>query len=260
KIIPTTWSAGGAGIFGNIGEGINYRLYAVRSLQSIRPLGFSSGSGNGNGGQSGQFTGSEGIRDGRLQENKAIAEDFAATGRLEFTQLFPGLQLGFSFFTGETTQNIIDEGGLVLLLEADMKYRWQWFEMNASIANIDVEDAAAMNAHCTAMNAITAGTCSADVPDNIFGWNVQAGVHLPQLIGMDTTHDFIPFVLYEKIRPQDSMPSGTAPTHSNNFDVVTVGAAYYPIPEVALKTDFQHFMSRDGKSHDQFNMGLAFMY
>ncbi len=260
KIIPTTWSAGGAGIFGSPVDGVNYRLYAVRSVQSLRPIGFSSGSGNGSGGQSGQFTASSGIRSGRLQENKAIAEDWAATGRLELTKLLPGLQLGFSFYTGNTTHDIIEEGGFILLLEGDMKYRWNWFEMNASIANIDIDDAGAINAACTAFNAVTAGTCSADVGDNIFGWNAQVGIHVPQLLGMNTSHDFIPFFLYEHIRPQDSVPSGTAPTRGVNEKVITAGVSYMPIPSVAIKADWQHFMFDNNKSKDQGNIGIAYMY
>ncbi|MFQ5449989.1 MAG: hypothetical protein ACE5E9_05135 [Nitrospinaceae bacterium] len=260
KIIPTTWNGSGVGIFGTPFEGVNYRIYAVNSVQSIRPLGFGSGDGVGGGGQSGQFRAKDGIRKGRLQPNVAIAEDFAAVGRLELTSLYPGLQLGFSFYTGETTQNIINEGGRILLLEGDVKYRLRWFEMNATIVNIDVDDAAAINTYCTAVNVVTAGTCSADVPDNIFGWNIQAGVHIPQLLGLNTTQDLVPFFLFERIRPQDSLPSGTAPSHKSNFNVFTMGISYMPIAEVALKADYQHFKTGDSKSHDQFNMGIAYMY
>ena len=268
KIIPTTWSGAGAGIFGTPVEGVNYRLYAVNSVQSVRPAGFSTGGGSGgSGGEGGRFRSSSGIRSGRQQINELIAEDFSATGRLELTKLFPGLQLGFSFYTGNTTHDLLpgDEGGRILLLEADMKYRLQWFEMNSTIANIDVNDAAALNAFCTTQNAITAGTCSTDIPDNIFGWNVQAGIHLPQLLGMNTSHDLIPWFMFEDIRPQDSVPSGTAATSGTNFDVYTFGLTYLPIPEVAIKADFQHFVfdrasGSSGRSKDQFNMAIAYMY
>jgi len=269
KIIPTTWNAGGAGIFGTPMEGVNYRVFAVNSLQSIRPSGFSTGAGvSGNGGQSGRFKSSSGIRIGRAQPNELVAEDFAATGRLELTQLYPGLQLGFSFFVGNTTQGLISEGGRVLLTEADMKYRKNWFDMNASIVNIDVNDAAALNAYCATQNAITAGTCSTDTGDNIFGWNVQAGVHLPQLLGLNTSQDLISWFQFEHIRPQDSVPSGTAPTAGVNFDVYQVGLTYRPIFNVAVKMDWQHRRfsnpnfapTKVGQASDTINLGVAFMY
>ena len=49
RIIPTSWNGTGGGFFGTFGNflgGMNYRIYAVNSLQSIRAAGFSSGSGN----------------------------------------------------------------------------------------------------------------------------------------------------------------------------------------------------------------------
>ena len=267
KIIPTTWSGAGAGIFGTPFEGVNYRLYAVNSVQSVRQAGFGTGGGSGgSGGQGGQFKSSSGIRSGRQQINELIAEDFAAVGRVEFTKLFPGLQLGFSFYGGNTTHDLLpnDEGGFILLLEGDVKYRLQWFEMNASIANIDVNDANAINAFC----ASAAGDCTSDVADNIFGWNIQAGVHVPQLLGMHTSQDLVPWFMFEHIRPQDTVPSSTAQTPGVNFDVYTFGVAYLPIPEVAIKADFQHFIfenanfaaGKNGRSKDQFNLGVAYMY
>jgi len=265
KIIPTTFSAAGAGIFGTPMEGVNYRIFAVQSLQSIRPTGFGTGAGpGGNGGNAGQFKSSTGIRSGRLLINETIAEDFAGVGRLELTQLFPGLQLGFSIYAGNTTHDIISEGGFILLLEGDMKYRLRWFEMNASVANINVSDAAALNAFC----ASASGDCTSDVGDNIFGWNVQAGIHVPQLLGINTSHDLVTWFMFERVRPQDSVPSGTSPTAGVNFNSYAAGVAYYPIPEVAIKVDWQHrvFQNPDfavgklGRAADSVNLGIGLMY
>ena len=256
KVIPTTWSGAGAGVFGTLMEGLSYRFYVVNSVQSLREDGFDDGSGNGGGGASGQFKGSSGIRSGRLQINKAIAEDWAFTGRLEYSKLLPGLQLGFSFYVGDTTHGLIDEGGRTTLLEADVRYRWKWFEMNSTVVNIDINDATEINAFC----ASAAGDCSADVAENVFGWNIQAGVHLLQLLGKSTTQDLVPYLLYENVRPQDKMPTGTPTDHANNFELITAGLSYMPIESVALKTDWQHFMHDDGTSKDQINVGVAYMY
>lgn len=269
KIIPTTWSGAGAGFFGTPVEGINYRVYFVNSVQSIRPAGFGTGAGpGGNGGDGGRFTGSSGIRSGRQQINELTAEDFSAVGRMELTKLFPGLQLGFSFYAGNTTHDLISEGGFILLLETDMKYRLNWFEMNASVANIDVSDAAAINAYCATQNGITAGTCTADIGDNIFGWNVQAGIHVPQLLGMNTAHDVVTWFMFERIRPQDSVPTGTTPTAGVNFDVYQAGVAYLPTPSVSVKLDWQHRRFQNpnfapgkiGLAADTVNLGVAWMY
>ena len=117
SVIPTTWGAGGAGFFGTLVDGLSYRLYVVNSLQSIRVSNFSSGAGDGGGGGSGRFRAKDGVRKGRVEINEAFAENFAVTGRLEYSKLYPGLQLGFSFYTGNTSKDLIGEGGRTTFLE-----------------------------------------------------------------------------------------------------------------------------------------------
>ncbi|MBI4383801.1 MAG: hypothetical protein HY579_07175 [Nitrospinae bacterium] len=258
KVIPTTWSGAGAGFFGTPVEGLNYRLYVVNSVQSVRKNGFSEGDGTGAGGASGRFRESDGIRQGRLQINKAIGEDVAVVGRLEYSKLYPGLQLGFSFYTGDTTHELISQGGRTTLVEGDVKYRWQWFEANSTIVNIDVGDAAALNAFNATQTTASSGTGT--VPDRIFGWNIQAGVHLPQLLKMNSTHDFVPFVLYEQFDLHKSVPAGFTRNPLRDTEVFTVGVSYMPIPSVALKLDYQDFEFGNNTSQDQINMGVAYMY
>jgi hypothetical protein len=272
KIIPTTWSSAGAGIFGTPTEGVNYRLYVVNSVKSVRVANFSTGGGSGgSGGEGGRFRASSGIRSGRQQINELVAEDFALTGRVELTKLFPGLQLGASFYTGNTTHNIIAEDGFMFLIEGDVKYRLNWFEMNASVANISIENAAEINAFCSSGNVLS--NCDGDIGSNIFGFNVQAGIHLPQLLGMRTQQDVVIWGMFEKIRPQDRVPSSTLGGTSRvrpgvNFNVYQAGVAYYPIPNVAIKADLQHrrfdnpnfAVGAVGKSATTANVGIAYEY
>jgi len=256
RMIPTTWTVAGAGIFGTPMDGVNYRVFAVGSLQSVEKTGASAGSGNGGGGSASSFS-NDGIRGGRHQINKAIAEDFSIFARVEFTKLFPGLQVGFSLVNGDTTHGIIAEDGNMTLIEADIKYRWKWFDMNASIVNTDINDAAAMNTFC----GTAAGGCSGGIASNNFGYNIQAGVHLPQLLGWKTTHDIVPHFMFERVRTQDEMPAGTAADLSKNRNAVyTYGVSYMPIPEVALKIDHTHTKTEDSKSTDLFSMAVAYMY
>lgn len=274
RIIPTSWNATGGGFFGTFGNflgGMNYRVYAVNSLQSIRPAGFGSGSGNGNGGNSGRFRASSGIRSGRLQPNQAIASDIAVTGRIEFSNLLPGFQLAGSFYTGQTTQGLIPEGGRTTILEGDIKYRYRWFDMNASLANIHINDAGALNSFAQAQNALVA-PASPVFPDiaknrfiasNILGYNVQFGIHWPQLLGKSTSHDVVTHFMYEFIDTQNEMPAGFAPQTGSRgeTDVYTAGITWFPsTPNVALKADYTHQVFQDGTSNSQVNFGMAYMF
>jgi hypothetical protein len=258
SIIPTTWNVSGAGFFGTPMDGVNYRVYVTNALQSIRPHDYSDG--HGAGGNKGFFRGKDGIRGGRLQPDEAIFEDIAVMGRLELTKLLPGLQAGFSFHTGNTTQNLISEGGFTALLEADIKYRYRWFDMNASIAHINVSDAGAINTYQNAQNALGDTSQSGDVASDIFGWNIQAGIHMPQLLNMSTSQDVIPFILYEFIDTQNKMPVGFAGNPANRKKITTLGISYLPVPVVAVKFDYQHISKGDGNREDQVNMGLAYMF
>lgn len=256
KVIPTTWGAGGVGIYGSLMEGLKYRLYLVNSVQSVKKDGADCGdSALGLGGACGLFRSSDGIRKGRRQLDHAIADDFAVTGRLEYSPPIPGLQLGFSFYTGNTTHDLISEGGRTTLLEGDTKFRWNWLEMNATIANIFINDAAAINTFNTAQ-----GTASGTVADNIFGFNIQGGVHLFQLLNFNTDHDLVPFILYENFDTQDSVPAGFARDSSKDTEVITAGFSYMPASNVALKLDYQSFNFANNTSKNKFNMALAYMY
>ncbi|MBT6718860.1 MAG: hypothetical protein HOB18_14660 [Nitrospina sp.] len=258
RMIPTTWNSGGVGLFGTPMEGVSYRLYAMNSLQSVSRDSTANGSGSGGSGGSGSSFSTNGIRGGRAQVNSRLANDWSVYARVELTKLFPGLQVGLSLVNGDTTQGIIEEGGNMTLLEADIKYRRAWFDMNASIINISVDDAMFMNNFCR--SAAGAG-CSDGIASNNFGFNVQAGVHLPQLMGWRTSHDIVPHFMFERVRTQDEMPAQTSPDKSKNRNgVYTFGVSYLPIPEVALKVDHTHIVLQDNTSTDTFNMAVAYMY
>jgi hypothetical protein len=265
RIVPTSWNGTGGGFFGTLGSflgGMNYRLYLVNSLRSIEngPLN-PSGScddGHGRGGDCGQFKGSSGLRSGRNDPDDLKVDDFAVTGRIEFSNLFPGFQLAGSFYTGNTTHGLIAQNGRTTLLEGDIKYRYKWFDMNASIANAHVNNATELNNF-----AIGQGNNSGFIASDIFGWNAQFGIHWPQLLGKSTSHDIVTHFMYEFIDTQNNMPAGFAPNNGSGgeTDVYTAGITWFPsTPNVALKADFTHQKYNDGTSRDDFNFGMAYMF
>jgi hypothetical protein len=258
RLIPTSWSAGGVGFFGTPMEGVNYRLYAMNSLQSITLDSTANGGGSGGNGGSGDQFSSNGIRGGRKQVNEAIAKDFSVFARVEFSKLYPGLQVGVSWVNGDTTHGIIAEGGNMNLLEADIKYRWKWFDMNASIVHTTVDNTLELNRFCA--NGV-GNDCGGGIAESNFGYNVQAGIHLPQLLGWKTTHDLIPHFMFERVRTQDKVNGETSIDRTKNRNgVYTFGLTYLPIPAVALKMDHTSTHTEDGKVDDQFNMAVAYMY
>jgi hypothetical protein len=262
RIIPTSWNGTGGGFFGTFGNflgGMNYRVYAVNSLRSIqKDLPTACDDGHGGGGDCGQFKAKDGVRSGRRFPDELKVTDMAVTGRFEFTNLFPGFQLGASFYTGDTTHGLIQQGGRTTIIEGDIKYRRKWFEMNASIANIHINNAAELNAFATAQ-----GNASGNIASNILGYNAQFGIHWPQLLGKSTSHDVVTHFMYEFIDTQNEMPTGATQQTGKDgeADVYTAGITWFPATtNVALKADYTHQVFQDGTSNNQVNFGMAYMF
>lgn len=254
RLIPTTWSMAGAGVLGTPVDGLNYRVYFVGSVQAITDS-TDAGSGNGSGGDASSFSGN-GIRGGRHQINNAIAEDFAVTGRLEFTKLLPGLQVGVSTYLGDTSQGKIDEGGFMALFEADIQYRKGWFEMNSTIVNTSISDTEELNSFCSGRS-----TCDGDIAENQFGFNIQGGIHIPQLLGKKTAHDLVAHYMFERVRTQDKNDSTYTINRNRNRNAVhNFGLVYYPNPKVSLKVDALFIHTEDHQTLQTFQMAVGYLY
>ena len=263
-IIPTSWNGGGVGIYGNNASmGVNYRLYLVNSVKSVKQSGASTGSGNGNGGCSLQFKDTSGIRSGRGELNYRCFDSLAVTGRAE-KMLAPGVDVAYSFYAGNTSHDLAKVDGFMFLNEADIQIRKGAFEVNSTIANISIADTAELNKF-----ASDEGTASGAIGERIFGWNVQAGVHLLQLAGQQTKHDLIAHVMYESLDTQADMDDTCAINcdvdNQAARDIVHFGLTYKPIPDVAIKIDHKilEYAYADGVKDNQdktTNLGIAYMY
>ena len=258
-LLPTTWQQGGAGVFGSLGDGWQYRAYVVNAVSSLDPADGSKTDGR-------KFDDTKFIRSGRAQLYSVDAHDWALTGRVE--KKGEGTQFGLSFYTGDSTQGHIKEDGNLTILEGDFQVRRGALETKFAIMKGWVEDTSAINTWCAGDEA----SCNADVPKEAFGWLLEAGVHLPQLLGWNTTHDFIPYISYEKVRPNDVTGDDAATgklSSTANFHDLTVGVSYKPIDAVALKLDYQQFFydqstddlsDPDTTTKSLVNLGVAYMY
>ena len=206
------------------------------------------------------------IRSGRAQINNVEVGNLAVSGRIEKKQ--PGGQLGFSFYTGASTAGFISQDGQTTILELDYKTRRGPLDLDFGIFKGWVEDTAEINAACSTM---ADAACDGGVPQSAFGFIMTAGVHVPELMKMNTTHDFIPYIQYQKIRPQDEVGDGATVVPKSNWDVFTVGVAYKPDPKVALKAAFvtKYYGGTGaanarygdaGSSGSAFNMAVAYQY
>jgi hypothetical protein len=240
-IIPTTWREIGAGVWGEITPGLQYRMYGMNGLNAE---GFSS----------------EGIREGRQSGSKAIAEDFAFTGRIDYDMPFaPGLLAGASAWVGNSGQGYqysSPEFGaqqlnvLTQLYEGHIQWHWQGLEMRALGAVGSIGNAAQLSA----AKGQTIGSQN-------YGWYTEAAYNLMPWLWKDSTQYIAPFFRYESYNTLASVPDGFD-NYGGLYDqwIYQGGLTYKPIENVAVKFDYRNFNSAAGTLPSQYNIGVAFMY
>lgn len=237
-IIPSTWNEMGFGFFGqgDAAGTVEYRTYLVNGLRASR------------------FEDS-GIREGRQSGNRALMEDVAWTGRLDYSpNVIPGLLVGSSFWVGNSGQDEDFNGSSpnvrTLIGEAHAQYRYRQLSLRALGSWTSVGDADVLSA-----------AKGETIASRDQGWYVEAGYDiLPHLV-QGTRQSLSPFVRYEQLDTQASVPSGFARNASLDKQIYTIGLSYKPIDKVVIKADYRNFQT-DGPTPtaDEVAVGLGFVY
>lgn len=234
RIIPTTWSENGGGIWGDVGP-FSYRSYVVTGLDAS---GLSA----------------SGLRGARQKGSKARAEDLAWVGRVDFTGV-PGLVLGGSLYTGGAGQDREGPGGAldtsVTLAELHGEWRWRGLEVRALAARADVDEAADLNVALGLEGA-------SGIAESMHGAYLQVGYDL--FAGRGGRASLTPYVRWESLDTQAEVVQGFAADPANDLDILTLGMAYRPIEQVILKLDWQNWDNGAGTAVDRFNLALGYIF
>jgi len=234
-IIPTTWRENGFGIFGDVGE-FSYRTYVVNGMDAA---GFSAG----------------GLRGGRQKGAKARAEDLAWTGRLDYHGL-AGATVGVSAYVGNSGQGRSTPEGDALdvttrIFEAHADWRWRGLIVRALAVRAEVDDVAALN-------AALGLTGDRSVGSELGGHYLELGYDV--LAARGGRAALTPFARWEAYDSQREVPAGFARNPANDVEVLTLGVAYSPMPQVVLKGDWQNIDNGAGTGVDQFNVALGYIF
>ena len=242
KIIPTTLRESGFGFFGET-DAFSYRAYLVNSLDGI---------GGGSAGSKG-FS-SSGLRGGRQKGSKAIAENFSAVGRVDYTGT-PGLMIGTSLYTGDQGHNSDLNGREVsigtTIWEGHIKYQGRGFDIQALTALASVDNADKLNE----MKGLTG---SGSVGEKMSGWYAQLGYDL--LFSSASEQALLPYVRYEAVNTQVDVPSGYSSSGSKDFNVTTIGLAWKPIGNTVFKTDYEIHSNAASSGINQFNVAIGWLF
>jgi thiamine biosynthesis lipoprotein ApbE len=237
RIIPTTWHENGVGLFGELPYNLTYKLYVVNGLNASNFNNDGSGS----------------IGGGRQDGHQAIANKPAVTGRLDFRPV-PGVLLGGSFYTGDSAQERGQAPLWTTLLEAHAEYRGYGIQLRAIYARLTNEESG-VAAFGPASPVFNTGTLQS-------GGYVEAGYDVFSLLraGAFAHQSLIPFLRYEHVDTQQEVAAGAMRSGANSQDRIEVGANYKPIPQVAVKGDYDFVMDASSTGQNQFNVSLGYLF
>ena len=235
-IIPTTWREMGAGVFGEHGP-LSWRAYAVNSIRGDR---FSAG----------------GVRGGRQKGANAQIEDIALTGRLDYTPI-EGTTIGGSFFSGNTGQGNSVAGevveGKLTIVDLHGEAQFRGATVRALWAQATLDDV-------TQLNALQNLTGNRSIGEEMGGWYVEAGYDLSSLLPRFGEASLTPYVRYEQLDTQRSVPAGFARNPASELTVFTYGLQFRPMPQTVIKWDYQNTDNEAGTGLDQWNIGVGYIF
>lgn len=218
-IVPTTWSADGAGFFGTVSPELRYEAYVVAGLDGS------------------QFDDTKGIRDGRLKERPSLNEP-AVIGRLDYFPLARAaaphgqtLRLGVSGYGGGIDNG--DQGndpnidGELLIGSADFEYTIDRFDFRGAFAYQKI----------TGSREIGNG-----VATDLWGAMFEAAVHvMPESwkTGKLRRSDLVVFSRFDWVDTQYRLLGGVMRNDAAERHEVTLGATFFANPSLVFKADVQ---------------------
>jgi hypothetical protein len=235
-IVPSTWFEVGAGVHGEVGRGWRYRAFVTSPLNAA------------------EFSADEGIRGGRQKGADTNAGRPAATGRVEYVGR-PGLTLGASVWAGRSGFEFRPRFDVpVRLVEADARYARGRLELRGQFAQVWIRNADQLNEALARRTGV-----NPNIAEALRGFYLEAGY---RLLSAASAGEVGAFVRYENFDTQFRMPAGYTPLPQFDRDAWTVGAAYWPDPDIAVKVDYSFVRSRSDvvRAPDSFNLGLGWWF
>lgn len=234
-LIPSTWRENGAGIFGDVGP-FSYRSYVVNGLKGA---GFTS----------------NGLRGGRQKGAQAQAEDFAWTGRLDYTAK-PGLIVGVSAYIGNSGQGLLDPSGNTIDARTEiLDFHFDWsrrgFRFRGLWTQADIGDA-------TRLNAALGITGSDSIGERLQGHYVEVAYDV--LARRGGRASLSPFVRVESIDTQVRVPAGFGKNPIFDREILTWGAAFQPIDPLVFKIGYQDWTNPGGTGFDEWNLAMGYLF
>jgi hypothetical protein len=233
-IIPTTWRESGAGIYGALGDELQYQLYVMAGLKAEG------------------FNASNGLRGGRQEAFESNPVNPSFTGRVDYSPVL-GLQLGGSFFIGNSSAGLDSIGNAtVAMWSADVRYSVGDFAFRAVGALATIGDADKINAQF-----------GNNVADRIYGYYLEGAYNILPLLAPDSEQELFVFARFEKYNTQ-ATTTNFQPLKQYDRNDIVFGLTYRPTYNTAFKFDYtflNNALNAGGaRNTKQLNVGVGYFF
>lgn len=210
NIIPSTWWEGGVMLSGEIAKGLKYDFALTSGFNTDASENYQ-------------------VRSGRQQAMKAVANDFAYTGRISWVVL-PGVKLATTIqYQQDMTQGKDPNAGSALLIETHAEVSRGNFGLRALYAHWDLNGAGPKSVGA----------------DQQKGWYIEPSYKLNEQWGV-----------FARYNEWDNTASNNL--FDSNKKQTSVGFNYWLDPKVVLKADYESFSGAlDGNG---FNLGMGYQF
>jgi hypothetical protein len=241
RILPTTWREVGVGLFGTVGESFEYRSYVTAGFNA-------------------QNFSDAGIRGGRQQGNRSLAEDLAWVTRADWTpESLPGFLLGGSFYLGDSGQDVEIDGedlpnARLWILEGHAQYKNGPFHARGLFAYSHLSDA-------RELNEVLGRDVDRPIADEMLGGYAEVAYDVyPWLFGSEDKQ-LEPFVRVEYVDTQYDVPSTYEANRERAYWIHAGGLNFYPHPNVVVKAEYRNINTRgQGSRADELGLGVGFAF
>lgn len=239
-IIPTVWREIGIMAYGDILNGLSYKLGIMNGLRTDLITTW--------------------IADGRQRGATVNFDKFAGVLRFDLSGV-KNLNIGTSFYYGGGS----DKAGAEQKGTESALFRLWLLEAQYQLGNASVKGLYALGS--ASGNSVYTSKSRSKL---VYGFYVEAGYNIIPLLYPESIVSLSPFVRYERYDLNRDVFTGDVDP-SKNRSVLTLGIDFKPHPQVVLKMDYQ---IRNTKSNlqvgkgtgldewkiDQFNLGLGFIF
>jgi hypothetical protein len=233
-LIPSTWREMGAGVYGALGDKVDYQLLVMNGLDGSK------------------FSAANGLRSGRQKVEIDNNDSKAIVARLEVRPV-TNLYTNFSAYRGDSAA-AGKPGAVTTIAAVDGKYSLGRADLSGEYVYID-------QAHPERI--------STEIGDRMSGYWVEGAYHiLPEGMkrGKLEDADVVAFARYSAFDTQQGHladPSKASGRFDRNY--TTVGVVFKPVTTVAIKADYQIYDDHRNPGelaldNDKFQVTLGFVF